>query len=640
MNLTSTSLAVSGLLILLTAQPADADPLAPTGRWTAPVYHSLKAPPMGWNSWNAFATDIDEKKVMGSAQALVSSGLAGLGYVYVNLDDGWWAKRRAGDARMQVRADAFPSAAEAGPDGTSFKPFVDQLHRMGLKAGIYSDIGRNSCSQVFSPLGSPGLPVGSLAEREVGLFGHVDADIRAYFKDWGFDYIKVDACGLADYSPRQQRVQSGQYRNFEPILFRGRPTLNQNQRIRQLYQEVGAAMAKYRPQQDYVLSICSWGQGDSRQWGKAVGNTWRTSDDLYPKWERMLHAFDSTATRAMYSRVGAWNDPDMLFIGAGDFDLAHLSEARTHFTLWAMVNAPLLIGYDLRQTPKELMDIWSNADVIALDQDPLGNQAVLAYRSNDVNILVKSLTNGRKAVALFNRSSSPFEVTLTAAQLKLTDEAPVTLRDLWSKQDLAPFTGETKLRLAPHESRVFTAQGQRRLPEGLYLSEMTGQINVAEDGISTAEPDPELYRASSWSRTTGPGEWPTYTGWGGAQADASPYSTGLAIGGHDFDYGIGILANSRIEIKSDRKFSTFRAEAGVDNATRDRASSVRFLVYGDGKLLASTRAVKFGDQPVVIEANVLGVLVIELIALRASPRGDAAVAWGNARLISGSPRTL
>ena len=176
------------------------DPLAPTGHWTASTRGAAKTPPMGWNSWNAFRTDVDEAKVMGAAQALLDTGLARLGYRYVNLDDGWWLKRRISDGRLQVRTADFPSARVAGPERSSFRAYTDRLHAMGLKAGIYTDLGRNACSQAFD-LNSPTLPVGTRAEREVGLYGHIDQDIRLFFKDWGFDYIKVDACGLADYAP-------------------------------------------------------------------------------------------------------------------------------------------------------------------------------------------------------------------------------------------------------------------------------------------------------------------------------------------------------------------------------------------------------------------------------------------------------
>ena len=347
---------------------ADADSLAPTGKWTANSRGAAATPPMGWNSWNAFRTEVDEEKVMGAAQTLVDSGLAKLGYVSVNIDDGWWLKRRTSDQKVQIRTTIFPSGRIENSDDTSFKPFVDRLHSMGLKAGLYTDIGRNACSQAFD-LHSPNLPEGTLAEREVGLYGHVDQDIRLYFKDWGFDYIKVDACGLADYAADRAHVKTPGYRAFEPLIVRDQPARERVAEVRALYSDLSNALARHNPDNNYVLSICTWGQVDVRAWGKSVGNSWRTSGDIYPRWSRMLHSFDSAATRALYAHPGAWNDPDMLFIGAGDFDEKHLTEARSHFTLWAMINAPLLIGYDLRQAPKSLLDIWGNAGLVAVSQD-------------------------------------------------------------------------------------------------------------------------------------------------------------------------------------------------------------------------------------------------------------------------------
>jgi hypothetical protein len=123
---------------------------------------------MGWNSWNAFHTDVTEAKVLDSAKAIVDSGLRDLGYIYVNIDDGWWLKRRTSDGRMQVRTAIFPSAKVGGSETSSFRPFTDKLHRMGLKAGIYTDIGGNSCSQAYD-LHSPNLPEGTTAERQIGL---------------------------------------------------------------------------------------------------------------------------------------------------------------------------------------------------------------------------------------------------------------------------------------------------------------------------------------------------------------------------------------------------------------------------------------------------------------------------------------
>jgi alpha-galactosidase len=614
------------------ASTPGSDPLAPTGRWTAPTRGNAPTPPMGWNSWNAFRTEVDEDKVVGAAEALVSTGLARLGYRYVNIDDGWWLRRRA-DGRLQIRTSIFPSARTGGSEETSFRPFVDRLHAMGLKAGIYTDLGRNACSQAYD-LKSPNLPVGTTAEREVGLHGHVDQDIRLFFAEWGFDYVKVDACGIADYAADRTHVRQLGYRPFAPLMVRGELGRSQPEQVRRLYEQVSDALARHNPDNDYVLSICAWGQADVRKWGQWVGNGWRTSDDITPNWTRMLHSFDSAATRALYARPGAWNDPDMLFIGTGDFDADHLVEARSHFALWAMLNAPLLIGYDLRQAPRALIDIWGNADIVALNQDPAGNQAVLAYDSDDLQILVKTLADGRKGVAVFNRGLGPVEAQLTAEHLKFDPAAPVELRDLWSKEALPAFVNEMRLPLAPRETRVFLAKGTRMLADGLYLSEMPAQIHVAQDGVRLAEPDPTTHRMIvPWSGSRGGGSWPGYGGWGGAQADAGPYGGLLIVAGRRYASGIGILADSRMEVRNARGHRRFTAEVGVADATRNRRTKVRFEVYGDGRLLAQSRMIGFGDAVQPLAADLAGVRVIELV-VRTSGQTEvpATAIWGAAAL--------
>src|SRR4030095_14585732 len=207
--------------------------------------------------------------------------------------------------------------------------------------------------------------------------------------------------------------------------------------------------------------ITPWGEANVRSWGKNVGNLWRTSGDITPQWSRLLHNFDSTASRSLYAQPGAWNDPDMLFVGTGDFDENHLTEARSHFSLWAIVNAPLLIGYDLRKAPTALLDIWGNADVVAINQDKGGHQGVLAYQSNDLQIIVKTLSDrGRKAVAIFNRGLTPVKATLTAEHLKFSKTAPIGLRDLWTKQTLPAFSGSRDFDVAPRETVLLMAQGQ------------------------------------------------------------------------------------------------------------------------------------------------------------------------------------
>jgi hypothetical protein len=584
---------------------------------------------MGWNSWNAFGSAIDEAKLIGSAQVIVDSGLAAKGYRYIDLDDGWWLKRRASDNRILIRTDNFPSAAMPG-GGSSFRPLTDRLHAMGLKAGIYSDIGRNSCAQMYS---SDGLnqPEGSLAEREVGLHDHIDQDIALYFSDWGFDLIKVDACGIRGLSPASPWVASGKFRALGPLVDSESLGRTDIAGVRALYEQVREALEKHNPDNDFVFSLCLWGAADVRAWAKDVGNMSRTSDDIAPSWSRMLHSFDSAARRPLYAHPGSWNDPDMLYIGAGEFDANHLVEARSHFTLWAMLSAPLMIGYDLRQAPQSLLDVFGNARIIALDQDPAGNQAVLAFDSDDVEILVKSLANGDKAVAILNRTSAPIAATLTAAHLKFLADADIDLTDLWTGTALR-FRGETKFDLAPRQTLIFAARGAGRLADGIFLSEQPGSVNPAKDGIVVPEAEPLVYRPVFWAGTHGGGEHPRYGGWGGAQADSTPYGLEMAIGGRRFDTGIGVLANSRLEVRNPGR-ARFSALVGVDDSARDRSQPVTFAVYGDGRLLARSRPLRFGEPPVPLTADVRGVKLVELVARTAEPtRFPDPVAWGDAAL--------
>jgi len=610
------------------------DALAPTGRWEGATSGSASTPPMGWNSWNAFRTEVDEDKVMGAARVLVDSGLAKLGYTQVILDDGWWLKRRTSDGRLQIRTGIFPSAATGGKDGTSFRPFTDKLHAMGLKAGIYTDIGRNACSQAYD-LHSPNLPQGTTAEREVGLEGHVTQDINLYFKEWGFDYIKVDACGLADFVPGSDLVKQQNYRAQAPLIERGAINRTDIGAVRARYDAVAAALKAARPANDYVLSICAWGMANVRSWGKDVGNLWRTSADITPSWTSMLHNFDSAAKRALYAGPGHWNDPDILHIGHGAFDAANPVEVRSHFSLWAMINAPLLVSYDLRNGPAALLDVLGNADVVRLNQDPAGHQGVVTYDSDDAQIIVKTLGDGqRKAVALFNRGATPAPVTLLAGHLKLSASAPVTLRDLWSKET-STFTGEKAFTLAPHETLVFEATGKRQLESGVYLSEIPGAINVVVDGTRRPQLDPTVHRMiDPWSSTRSGGSRPQYAGWGGAQADTTPYGQSLQVAGQVFESGIGVLSNSRLQVKNDAGHALLTASVGVDDSTENTGQPVRFYVYGDGKLLAESAPVAFGTKAPGLRADVRGVNVIELV-VRGAKADDAppvVATWGDVQL--------
>ena len=614
---------------------AAVDALQPAGRWMQPTFGNAPLPPMGWNSWNAFHTQIDEAKLVGSAQAIVDFGLRDLGYRYINIDDGWWQKRRQPDGRMVVRTSIFPSAKGASPEDTSFRLLVDRLHAMGLKAGIYSDIGRNACSQGY-PSPDSLLPTGTVAEREVGLYEHLNQDMKLYFQEWGFDYIKVDGCGLNAFSPDKPAVKAGQFRAFPAMVVSDAVNQTQVDNIRNLYGEVRDAIKGARPAGDFIFSICNWGTANVRAWGHDYGNLWRTSDDIEPRWASLLRNLDSVITRELYSGPGHWNDPDMLYIGQGDFDANHLTEAHTHFALWSILDAPLLIGYDLRQAPPELLAVLGAPEVVAVNQDPAGNQAVLAYTSDDFQILVKQLsTRNEKAVVLFNRGTERVQGRLTAAHLKFRADSPIQVRDLWSRKDLPAFTGETPITLEPRQSVMFRVKGVPQLADGQYLSEMPARVYVAVDGIRVLQSDPQIHRPVSLDegRTRGSGIRPVLAGWGGPRADSTPYDNELRLHGVAFASGIGALANSRLQVRTAAEFNRFTAQVGVDDSSLERHVKVRFEVYGDGRLLAQSPQLAADAAVYNLDVPVAGVKTLELVA-RAMAR-DAAplvVTWGAAAL--------
>ena len=612
------------------AGTAEAGPLDATGQWSVTSRGHAPLPPMGWNSWNAFNSDVDEEKVLAAAQALVDSGLAAKGYVYVNIDDGWWLRRRTSDGRLMIRTARWPSARGKDPAG-SFRPWTDELHAMGLKAGIYSDIGRNSCGQAYTAQFA-GQPEGTLEEREVGLYGHVAQDIALFMGTWNFDMLKVDGCGIRAMSPANPLVASGQYRALGPLIDYETLPNTDIAAVRALYTEVGEAMDRTRPRGDFVYSLCLWGSADVRSWAGKVGNMSRTSEDISPNWERMLHNLDAASRRELYAHPNSWNDPDMLFVGTGAFDMEHLTEARSHMTLWAMLNAPLIIGYDMRKASPALLGVLGNAKVIALNQDAAGNQAVLAYDGETVQIFVKSLADGTKAVAVLNRSGIPVDATLTAAHLKYRADSPVALTDLWDGGERA-FTGEAALHLESHQTQLFKAVGTREHPGGLYLSEMPGSVNPAVDGVVHPMADPLVHRGLlPWRSTRGDGEHPVYGGWGGARADATPFAQTPKIAGKPYASAIGVLANSRIEVRGNGA-ATFTAEAGIDDATADPSARVRFSVHADGKRLLQTDWMKRGDAPAMIAVPVKGARIIELVAEgNRAEMQDVPVTWGKAAL--------
>ena len=269
-------------------------------------------PQMGWNSWNHFGCNINETVIRGAADSLVATGLRDLGYVYVNIDDCW-----------AVHDSRSPSGTLV-PDPTKFPSGIsglaDYVHSLNLKLGIYSDAGSNTCQ------GQPGS------------LGHETVDALT-FADWGVDYLKYDNC----YN--ENLPSPGRYVPMRDALnATGRPIF---------------------------FSLCNWGTDDTTSWAPMVGNSWRTTGDISDKWSSMKSNFRQNAEHPEVAGPGGWNDPDMLEIGNGGMTTV---EYQTHFTLWALVKAPLIIGCDLTQMTADTSSILSNSEVIGISQDLLGQQ--------------------------------------------------------------------------------------------------------------------------------------------------------------------------------------------------------------------------------------------------------------------------
>jgi alpha-galactosidase len=359
-------------------------------------------PPMGWNTWNKFGCNVSDELVRGMADAVVKSGMKDAGYQYVVIDDCWQVSR---DAQGNIVPDPkrFPNGIKA---------VADYVHSQGLKFGIYSDAGALTCEK-----------------RPAGL-GHEYQDARTYAA-WDVDYLKYDWCNTL---PGQDARAS--YAN-----------------IRQALDSSGRSI---------VLSICEWGKNQPWLWGKEVGgNLWRTTGDIQDRWagqkewspgnccsNGMLDIADQNEPLYSYAGPGHWNDPDMLEVGNGGMTT---TEYRSHFSLWALMAAPLIAGNDLRSMTPEIRDILTNKEVIAIDQDPLGRQGRRVAKDGDLEVWAKPLKDGDRAVILLNRGSSSREIAVSWEQIGYPGHLSASVRDLWSHKDLGKFTGEFS---APVESHA------------------------------------------------------------------------------------------------------------------------------------------------------------------------------------------
>ncbi|KAI5082671.1 hypothetical protein GOP47_0002414 [Adiantum capillus-veneris] len=349
-------------------------------------------PQMGWNSWNHFGCQIDEQIIRETADAMVSTGLAKLGYIYVNIDDCWAEMSRDSQGNLQARASTFPSGIKA---------IADYVHAKGLKLGIYSDAGYQTCQ------GQPG----SLG------YEYEDA---AIFAAWGVDYLKYDNCHNDGSKPEVRY----------PVM--SKALLNTNRPI--------------------FYSLCEWGQDDPATWASSVGNSWRTTGDITDNWSSMTSRADSNDKWAAYAQPGGWNDPDMLEIGNGGMST---EEYHSHFSIWALMKAPLLIGCDVRNIGKDTLDILSNTEVIAVNQDSLGVQGKKTNQSGNLEVWAGPLSGKRVAVVLWNKGSSTSLITVQWTDIGLSPSTNMKPRDLWQKQDLPSHKGSLSAQVVSHGVKMF-----------------------------------------------------------------------------------------------------------------------------------------------------------------------------------------
>jgi alpha-galactosidase len=349
-------------------------------------------PPMGFNNWNATGCAIDEKMIRDTADLFVAQGLKDAGYQYVNVDDCWAAPERDASGRLTAHPVRFPSGIKA---------LADYVHARGLRLGIYTSAGTQTCAKTMP-----------------GALDHEETDAQT-FADWGVDYLKYDNCNN-----------------------QGRPALERYTKMRDALRKTGRKI---------VLSICEWGENKPWEWGADVGHLWRTTGDINDTWPKTVEILKKNAPLAPYAKPGAWNDPDMLEVGNGGMTD---TEYRSHFSLWSMMAAPLLIGADLRRISPANLDILRNKEIIAIDQDRLGVQARVSSNVDGRWAFVKPLANGDTAVALFNETATATTVGTTASALGLPARPGYTVRDLWQHKDFQT-AGDVEAVVPPHGTVVY-----------------------------------------------------------------------------------------------------------------------------------------------------------------------------------------
>lgn len=395
--------------------------------WCAATAHPADPPAMGWSSWNSFRVHISDSLICRQADAMKQTGLAAAGYRYINIDDGYFGGRGA-DGRLLTHPARFPKG---------LRHVVDHIHALGFKAGIYSDAGRNTCGSYWD---SDSLGVG------VGLYGHDSQDAAYFFRELGFDFIKVDFCG-GDAKQNTEHLQ-----------------LDERERYTAIRRAIDAAG---RP--DVRMNVCRWNFPGT--WVHGVASSWRISQDINPSWASVRNIIGQNLYLSAYAGPGHYNDMDMLEIGRG----LSAAEEETHFGMWCAMSSPLLIGCDLTRIPPASLRLLLNPELIAVNQDPTAMQARPVRREQGALLLMRDVErrDGRRRVAvLYNPGDKPVTWTLRRTDTEL--DGRIDVRDLISRTPLPPLAkgaDTATYRIAPHGIRILKLSGRKRRETQRYEAE-------------------------------------------------------------------------------------------------------------------------------------------------------------------------
>jgi len=387
-------------------------------------------PPLGWNSWNVFHENINEKQIQEIADAMVNSGLKDAGYIYLNLDDNWMDTKRDAQGNLQNNPKTFPSGMKA---------IADYVHSKGLKFGLYGDRGKRTCHHYNSNW-----------QSESGSNGHEEQDAKK-LAEWGVDYWKYDNC---DSDPRTQEKD---------------------------YTAMSNALRNSG--RDIVFSICMW---EYKDWMPKIANLWRTTFDIGPEWistswyRGVYEIIDANNKYWQIAKPGHWNDPDMLEVGNRGLSY---EEQRSQMTMWSIMAAPIMISSDVRNMSNETKELYLNKDMIAINQDSLGVQGHRISEQNGKQIWTKPLKNGDLAVALLNNNNSTQTVECNFADIGV--EGEVEVRDAWKKKDLGPVS-HVSIELPAHGSALLRLV-LKPVPRGLFKGEafaIPGKIEMEDFDVN------------------------------------------------------------------------------------------------------------------------------------------------------------